>query len=250
MGSSGSVRRNITPPGKYIGINQRIPITVLDRAVITFLKTGKLNRDDVLMDLSEHFTGENRRKKAYQIVSRMVTQTGSSGHCAKLLSPETYLDISEADKAAALLFLIVAAYPFCYEMLCIMSAGFKVQDRLNTRFVIEKMSDFYGGNRATENAIYALIPMMLEMGIIDRVKRSIYGSVIGKPVSNPLVAEMYVYTDILLSKSKSILVDDIAVRPWYFYRNPEGLNVGKLSLLKISESRIGGGYLSIDTGRR
>ena len=249
MGSSGSVRRNITPHDKYIGINQRIPITVLDRAFITFLKTGKLNRDDVLMDLSEHFTGENRRKKGYQIVSRMVMQTGSSRQCADLLSPATYLELSETDKTALLLCLIAAAYPFCYEMLRIMSAGFRVQDRLNTRFAIEKMGDLYGGNRATENAIYALIPMMLEMKIVDRVKRSIYGSVPGKPVSNPLVAEMYVYTDILLSKSKSILVDDIAVRPWYFYRNPEGLNVKRLNLLKISESRTGGGYLSIDHQR-
>jgi hypothetical protein len=34
-----------------------------------------------------------------------------------------------------------------------------------------------------------------------------------------------------------------------FYRNPEGLNVKRLNLPKISESRTGGGYLSIDPQR-
>ena len=34
-----------------------------------------------------------------------------------------------------------------------------------------------------------------------------------------------------------------------FYRNPEGLNIKRLNLPKISESRTGGGYLSIDPQR-
>jgi len=63
-------------------------------------------------------------------------------------------------------------------------------------------------------------------------------------VKNPFIAELIIYTDIKLSGSKTILLDDLQFRPWYMYYEPI-LNMNKLTILKHSESRIGGGYVGV-----
>ena len=49
-----------------------------------------------------------------------------------------------------------------------------VQPFVNAQYINEKMSEKYGSNRATDIANYSLIPMLLELGIINRKQVSIY----------------------------------------------------------------------------
>ncbi len=107
-----------------------------------------------------------------------------------------------------------------------------------------KMSSLYGSNRSLYNAMDAVIPMIIELGTIKRTKISIYEIDDIKTIRNPFISEALIYTDIKLSESKTILLEDLQVRPWYMYYSPE-ININKLTILKHSESRLGGGYLAI-----
>jgi hypothetical protein len=106
------------------------------------------------------------------------------------------------------------------------------------------MSAIYGSNRTLDIAIDALIPMIIELRTIKRTRMSIYEIEARKAIKNPFISELYIYTDIKLSGSKTILLDDLQIRPWYMYFEPV-LNLDKMSILKHSEGRVGGGYLSV-----
>jgi hypothetical protein len=106
------------------------------------------------------------------------------------------------------------------------------------------MSAIYGSNRTLDIAIDALIPMIIELNTVKRTKVSIYELEAKKAIKNPFISELYIYTDIKLSGSKTILLDDLQFRPWFMYFAP-ALNLNKMSILKHSEGRVGGGYVGI-----
>ena len=104
----------------------------------------------------------------------------------------------------------------------------------------------YGSNRTVDIAIDALLPMIIELNTIKRDKVSLYSKAPGLNIANRFISELIIYTDIKLSGSKSILVDDLAHKPWFSYfdnANTDTVNFTYLILKK--DSAIGKGYLSI-----
>ena len=55
-----------------------------------------------------------------------------------------------------------------------MGKYYSVQDVINAETIKKNVSNIYGGNRATENGIYSVVPMFLEAGIFKRPKQGIY----------------------------------------------------------------------------
>lgn len=70
--------------------------------------------------------------------------------------------------------LLNSAFPFSFDVLRIMGKFFSVQDVINAETIKKNVSNIYGGNRATENGIYSVVPMFLEAGIFKRPKQGIY----------------------------------------------------------------------------
>lgn len=232
--------------GKYIGINQRVPFDVLDTGLYSFLLDQTIDKESIIAHMREFTKGENRVLKAAQYVVRILSrQEKYILELNKSIGAEAYLKLPVADRKAIILSLLALTYPITYDLLIALASGFKVQPQINRQFINQKMAALYGSNRTLDVALDALVPMIIELGTVERVKISLYSLSEKSFITHPAIKELIILTDIKLSGSKSILVDDLQYRPWYmFFEISLGKQL-KFSLIKYSESRIGQGYLTI-----
>jgi hypothetical protein len=247
MGSADSFRgASMKGTGKYIGVNQRVPFDVLDAGLYRFLRDQSIDKESIVTHIREFTKGENRVLKAAQYAVQILSRQGKYIlEIRKSIDAEGYLKLPVADRKTIILCLVALTYPITYDLLVALASGFKVQPQINRQFINQKMAALYGSNRSIYNAIDAVIPMIIELGAVERVKISIYSLCEKSVVTHPVIKELVIFTDIKLSGSKSILIDDIQYRPWYmFFEISLGKKL-KFSLIKHAESRIGQGYLTI-----
>ena len=232
--------------GKYIGINQRIPFDVLDAALYRLLRDQTIDKNLILSHLKEFTKGENRALKAAQYTVQILSRQGNCiREISKSISAEAYLKLPPVDRKAIILPLAALTYPIFYDLLIALATGFKVQSQINRKFINLKMASIYGSNRTLDIALDALMPMIIELNTIKRAKISLYQLAKKSIVTYPAITELIIYTDIKLSGSKSILVDDLLHRPWYMFFEVDIGDKNSYTLFKYDESRIGQGYLTI-----
>lgn len=233
--------------GKYIGLNQRIPFDVLDASIHFFLMNGIIDKKYVFQRMQEFTSGTNRAKKATTYVVQILNrQEHLLRHLKIVLKEVLYSSLRIDDRKALCLCLISLTYPITYDLLVALAQGFKVQNQINKKFINEKVMSIYGSNRTVDIAIDALLPMIIELNTIKRDKVSLYSLASKLVITNSFVSELTIYTDIKSSGSKSILIDDLAYRPWYSYfylstGNTEHFN----QLISKKDSAVGKGYLTI-----
>ena len=232
---------------KYIGINNRMPFVVIDDALNDFIKTDEINRALYLSHIKEFTKGENRANKTLNnLVAILKRNEKIIRFFIKSLNGNNYSEISQNDKRAIILNLFCIAYPIAYEMLNAFSVGFKVQTVLNKQFLLQKMGAIYGGNRAMHIAIDEVIPFFIDCDLIKREKVGIFS--LGKKIkfNSQFLNELVIYSDIRLSGSKSILIDDLSFRPWYSFFDTSEFKIDNLNLLiSKKDSAVGKGYLTI-----
>jgi hypothetical protein len=233
--------------GKYIGLNQRIPFDVLDSSIHFYLLNGKVERSFILQHMLEFTSGINRANKAttyiLQILSRQVNLLIQ---LKKQLKETAYNTLRVDDRKAFCLCMISLTYPITYDLLVALAQGFKVQDQINKKFINEKVMSLYGSNRTVDVAIDALLPMIIELNTIKRDKISLYSKAPTLILNNRFISELVFFTDIKLSGSKSILIDDLAHKPWYSYFVISTHDLGYFNLMvSKKEGTVGGGYLRI-----
>lgn len=232
---------------RYIGLNQRIPFEVLDAAIHSFLETGNVDRAYILQSMQEFTSGTNRANKAVSYVVRIINR---QDHILDVFKKTTrardYISLRIEDRMALCLCLISLTYPISYDLLVAMAQGFKVQSQINKKFISEKVMSIYGSNRTVDIALDALLPMLIELNTIQRVKVSIYELASKLTIRNKFITELIVYTDIKSSGSKSILIDDLGYRPWYSYFELPAFQISKThQLLSKKDGMLGKGYLTI-----
>jgi hypothetical protein len=233
--------------GKYIGLNQRIPFDVMDSAIHLYLEKGVVDKDFIFERMLEFTAGANRSKKATTYVVQILTrQKQFLEKLKKALIRTPYYALRIDDRKAFCLCLISLTYPISYDLLIALSQGFKSQAQINKKFISEKVMSIYGSNRTVDIAIDALLPMIIELNTIKRDKVSIYSIATKLMIINKFISELVVYTDIKLSGSKSLLIDELSFRPWYSYFDLSGVGMGSFSvLLSMKDSSVGKGYLTI-----
>ena len=233
--------------GKYIGINQRIPFDVLDAALYRFLDNETIDKTLILTHLKEFTKGENRALKATSYaVQTLYRQKKYLLELKKVIDCNAYLKLPESDRKAIILCLLCLTFPLAYDLLFALASGFKVQPQLNRQFINQKMATLYGSNRTLDIALDALIPMIIELATVERVKIGIYKLRQKSILTHPFITEFVIYTDIKLSGSKSILIDDLQSRPWYMFFDINLNENHKYTLFKYSDSRSRQGYLRIN----
>lgn len=232
---------------KYIGLNQRIPFEVLDSAIHFFLEHGVADKVFILQRMQEYTSGANRANKAAIYVVQILTrQAHVLNQLKKALINTPYSSLRTDDRKALCLCLICLTYPITYDLLIALSQGFKVQSQINKKFISEKVMSIYGSNRTVDIAIDAMLPMIIELNTIKRDKVSIYSIASKLVITNTFLSELIIYTDIKLSGSKSILVDEMNFKPWFSYFDIMGISPGNLNqFLTKKDIVIGKGYLSI-----
>jgi len=229
----------------YIGINQRVPFDVLDEAIQLFLKSGPINRAYIIGRMQEYNAGINRATKAATYLFQILnSQEKILDLFKKDLKDSDYQSLRIEERKVFCLCLICLKYPITYDLLVALAQTFKVQDQINKRLLIEKVKFKYGGNRTVDVAIDALVPMIIELNTIIREKVGLYSKAMPVVVKNKFISELIIYTDISLSGSKSILSDDLAVKPWFSYFEIDNKNLVKFNvLIERKESVVGKGYL-------
>lgn len=233
--------------GKYIGLNQRIPFEVLDSAIYYYLENGVIDKDFIFQRMQEFTSGANRANKATTYVLQILTrQKQLLEQLKKTITRTPYGALRSDDRKALCLCLISLTYPITYDLLIALSQGFKSQAQINKKFISEKVMSIYGSNRTVDIAIDALLPMIIELNTIKRDKVSIYSIATKLMIINKFISELVVYTDIKLSGSKSLLIDELSFRPWYSYFDLSGVGMGSFSvLLSKKDSSVVKGYLTI-----
>ena len=157
----------------YVDINQRIPLDILKVALQSYLD-GTYTNDYIMEQLRMEYDGENRLKKSLRIINKIIKRNPIIE-----LIDENKVKVQAAIKSKndcnlILLSLLNSAFPFSFDVLRIMGKFFSVQDVINAETIKKNVSNIYGGNRATENGIYSVVPMFLEAGIFTRPKQGIY----------------------------------------------------------------------------
>jgi hypothetical protein len=231
---------------KFIGINQRVPFNVLDESLKQYLYSGEIKPEDILVRMLNVTAGKNRAKKATMYANQILTRPKKIlSFIDKSIGVSIYEKLPERDRKAVILCLVANTFPIAYELLIAIATVLKVQAKVSRAFINQKMSTIYGSNRTLDIGIDALMPMLIELGTLDRVKIGVYkvGSQI--MITHPAVAELYVATDITLSGSKSIALDETSHRPWFFFNQVKLPKDTKFKLLKITEGAIGGGYVRL-----
>jgi hypothetical protein len=219
---------------------------VLEYSISHFVKTGKIESNEYLKIVKEHTKGENRAKKTVSHITTIINKNASLLSFISKKCNGDLMNFSSNDRKAILLCLFSLSFPIAYDILNGFAVGFKVQEIISKRVILEKIGSIYGSNRAMHIGVDETIPLIIDVGIIERIKIGIYKKCNPIKILSPLTTELAIYTDLKLSSTKSILVDDLVYKPWYGYFEfphiiPENFNI----LISLKDSAIGKGYLTI-----
>ena len=156
-----------------IGINQRIPIEAIELAIKAVLN-GSYDNDYAAELARMEYSGENRIKKAVNIISRLSKNNTLMSFLQENQSKvKTALKYSD-DKGLICISMVNTAYPFCYDVTTVLGRYFHAQKEVATTLLTSKLSATYGTNRSLPNGLYCILPMLIEAGFITRPRAGVY----------------------------------------------------------------------------
>lgn len=156
-----------------IDINQRIPLFVLDAALMAYLN-DEYSSDYVLQQLRLEYEGENRIKKGVRIVNKIIPKNPLADKLVENREVIKNAVKNKTDRNIIFIALLNAAFPFAYDVLFAFGKFFTVQDEVNTKVIKKEIANVYGGNRAMENGLYSVVPMLLEANFFTRPQMGLY----------------------------------------------------------------------------
>lgn len=195
---------------KSIDINQRVPLDTLYIALESYLDSNYSN-EYVLEQLRLEFAGENRLKKGLRIVNRIIQKNPLNELLIDRKAEIKTAIKRKVDRDIILIALLNTAFPFSFDVLQTFGKFFTVQELVNTETIKKSISNIYGGNRATENGIYSVVPMFLEAEFFKRPKTGIYewiGPLSGtNAITNEIYRESFAVNNPMVSASAIHLID-------------------------------------------
>lgn len=172
-----------------IGLDQRIPIKVMEIAIKTVLD-DTYSIEWAKTNLEPELNGKNRIAKAVTELGKVTVNNKLMGFVKtnknKVLEALQY----KSDKTLVLVGLINAAFGFGYNTTMVMGKYFHVQDCISKALLAEKMSEVYAYNKSVDNALYRILPMFIEAGLIIRPTIGIYSRVPLEPRTD-IAVEIY-----------------------------------------------------------
>ena len=219
---------------------------VIEYAIIDYVRNGKTNPSDYLSYIGEFTKGANRAKKT---LGHLLALVNKNAHLLKILSSKTngnFESLPPKDRKVIIICLFALTFPITYDMLQAFSVGFKVQEIISKRVIREKMGAIYGSNRSMHIGVDETMPLILDVGLLERVKTGLFCKSPKLKISIQLAAEIVIYTDIVLSSSKTVLIEDLVSNPWYLFFDISTFADSKFNIiLSTKEVSLGKGYLSV-----
>jgi hypothetical protein len=231
----------------YIGIETRIHYEILESIIYDYLLSGILDKDKILNYIKQFTKGKNRSNKVLKHISVLITKNEPVlTKLSKSIDATTFSQLSPTDRKAMLLCLFCNSFPITYDIMIGFAQAFKAQPIVSKEVIIKKIGSVYGSNRAMYIAVTEILAFLIQCGFIVRVKLGIYsiGSILY--IHNKVVSELLIYTDIKISGSRSILINELTYKPWYCYFQISNASLSKFNiLLSNTDNSIGKGYLTI-----
>lgn len=156
-----------------IGINQRIPIETMELAIKAVL-SGSYDNDYAAELARMEYSGENRIKKAVNIINRLTKNNTLMPFLHENMSKVTTALKFPDDRGMICIALVNTAYPFCYDVTTVLGRYFHAQKEIGTPLITSKLSAKYGTNRSLPNGLYCILPMLIEAGFITRPCAGVY----------------------------------------------------------------------------
>ncbi len=200
---------------KTIDINQRIPIDTLEAALVSYLD-GNYSNEYIIEQLRLEFTGENRLKKALAIVNKVIPKNPLHEYIIENKDIIKSAIRRKDDKNIILIALLNSAYPFSFDVLQTFGKYFSVQEIISINAIKKTISNIYGGNRATENGLYSVIPMFIEAKFFTRPKSGIYEWQSPLNISAPITKEIYLES-FKLNKSIKDIQEYNLIDPYFTF---------------------------------
>ena len=156
-----------------IGIENRISLGVLELALRSVLD-GSASSDYFYELANTECTGANRAKKIVAVINRLTIK----GKLTPFLK-EHKEDVLQAlrnknDRAMIFVSMMCSSYTIFYDAVSIFGKFFHVQEQVSREFLLKKLAEKYGSNRALDVAFDCIVPMLMEAGFISRPKPGIY----------------------------------------------------------------------------
>lgn len=156
-----------------IGIEKRISLGVLELALRSVLD-GSASSDYFYELANTECTGANRAKKIVAVINRLTIK----GKLTPFLK-EHKEDVLQAlrnknDRAMIFVSMMCSSYTIFYDAVSIFGKFFHVQEQVSREFLLKKLAEKYGSNRALDVAFDCIVPMLMEAGFISRPKPGIY----------------------------------------------------------------------------
>lgn len=172
-----------------IGINQRIPMSILEMALVAALQNQATN--DFLRELvATEFNGENRIRLGAGVLHKLT--------CGNPLLPvmKEHQEAliaglrSSKDRPIVLSAVINAAYSIAYDVTAILGKYLHVQTEVSTALLTSKLAEKYGSNRSMPNGRDCVVPMLIEAGLFKRPRTGFYAAIRHSGYSD-LAADLY-----------------------------------------------------------
>lgn len=219
----------------------------METAICDYLSKGTLDKEKCLSHIRQFTTGENRAGKILKHISVLTTKNEAIlRKLSKNIDAGAFAQLSITDRKALVLCLFCNSFPITYDIMIGFAQVLKVQSIVSKEVIIYKIGSAYGSNRAMHIAVTEIIPFLIECGIINREKVGIYSMGSKLTTTNKFVSELIIFTDIKLSSSKSILIDELGYKPWYAYFDLSNVSPAHFNILLLKkDSAVGKGYLTI-----
>ena len=150
-----------------IGINQRIPISLLEMALLATLE-GQGTPEYFAELAATEYQGENRIRKSTYVMGRLTNRNPLMPFLQENKDAVISALRSKTDRPILLAAIINGAYSFGYDLTAILGKYLHVQPQVTTALLASKLSEKYGSNRSLPNAMNCVIPMLIEAGFFHR----------------------------------------------------------------------------------
>lgn len=156
-----------------IGINQRIPMNMLELALRASMEEDATT--DYFRELAAmEYNGQNRIGKTVVVLNRLTKRNPLLPYLLKNKEQVEQMLRNKNDRPLLLTAIICSAYNFGFDVVTVLGKYFHVQDEITTDLITKKMAEKYGSNRSLPNALYCILPMLIEAGLISRPVAGVY----------------------------------------------------------------------------
>lgn len=156
-----------------IGIEKRISLGVLELALRAVLEDNASS--EYFYELANTgCTGTNRAKKTVAVINRMTVNNKLTPILKEQKEEVVTALKRKNDRPLLFVAMMCAAYSIFFDAVSVLGKFFHVQEQVSRDFLINKLSEKYGSNRALDVAFDCIVPMLMEAGFIARPKPGIY----------------------------------------------------------------------------